>query len=138
MARFAGNPTNRGRYNFSPSIQYVRMPGTSAASQNAGSVVPTLYNQLSKTGWQPDDTLATSIALRAREKSAAIQADARERVAEITKDAYITAAKKTASGYGDMVSDQKRSATVGSALGAAANIALSFVPGGSLLGGLFG
>ena len=43
--RFAGRPTNRGRYDFSPSIRYPTVPGTSAASQSAGAILPALYNQ---------------------------------------------------------------------------------------------
>ena len=136
--RFAGRPTNRGRYDFSPSIRYPTVPGTSVASQTAGQVVPQMYNQLSQTGWQPGKTLQTSIALRAREKSAAIQADARERMAEITRDAYIDSAKATASGYSDAAQKKASGSMVGSAIGAVANIGLSMIPGGSLLGGLFG
>ena len=125
--RFAGNPTNRGRYNFSPSISYPTVSGTSAASQSAGGIVPALYNQNAQTGWQPGKSLETSIGLRALEKSTAINADAKVRMSEIMADATVEGAKAQADAYRSAASQRSGSALASSAFGAIAKIGVGLL-----------
>jgi hypothetical protein len=127
MARFAGSPLNRARYDFSPSIQYQQVPGTSAASQSAGSVVPGMYNQLAQTGWQPGDTLANSIANRANEKTSAINADALVRRYQIQGDATKEAAKIQSEAAKDAYAKQAQGSMMGSAFGAIGSIAVGLM-----------
>ncbi len=127
MARFAGSPLSRMRYDFSPSIQYQRASGTSAASQSAGSILPALYNQYAQTGWQPGDTLATSLANRANEKVTAINADSLVRQNEIASDARIKAAKIQSDAAKSSYQKQAKGNMFGSILGAVGSIGVGLL-----------
>ena len=127
MARFAGSPLNRARYDFSPSIQYQQMPGTSAASQSAGSVVPAMYNQLSQTGWQPGETLANSITNRANEKMSAMNADSLIRQNELASAARIKAAKIQSDAMKSSYQKQASGSMFGSILGAVGSIGVGLL-----------
>ena len=127
MARFAGSPLSRMRYDLSPSIQYQRVPGTSAASQSAGSVVPAMYNQLAKTGWQPGATLANSLKNRANEKHSAISADASVRSQEIASAARVKAAKIQSKAIKSAAQKQAQGSMFGSILGAVGSIGVGLL-----------
>ena len=92
--RFAGSATSRPKYDFGSDIRYdttVKADLSSAMAMGAAGAVN--YNQAAKTGWQPSDTLATSIALRSAEKANMIKADASRAVADEQADAYEKSAK---------------------------------------------
>ena len=123
--RFAGSPTARNRgYDFSPSVNYsigVGMTG-GGGSAGAGSIVPALYNKVASTGFQPGDTLKTSLATRAEEKAAATEAEARVKMARMSADATVEAAKLQADAAKDAANEQSSGAMMGSVLGTVGSI----------------
>ena len=80
------------------------------------------YNRVAQTGFQPGETLATSIALRGQEKSTAMAAETQIRASEMMADAQIEAAKEQAEAMKSAASSQSKGSMVGSAIGGIASI----------------
>jgi len=126
--RFAGSATSRPKYDFGSDIRYdttVKADLSSAMAMGAAGAIN--YNQAAKTGWQPTDTLATSIALRSAEKANMIKADASRAVADEQASAYEQAAEIQGDAMKSAASAQKSGATKGAIFGAIGSI------GGALL-----
>ena len=121
MARFAKMQSGRD-YNFDRTIQYGGVSQTFGEGMKMGSVVPSLYNQAAKTGWQPSNTLAESIGLRATEKSEAMAAESKVKQSELMADATVEAAELQAEAAKDSASSQSKGAMAGSAISTVATI----------------
>ena len=121
MARFAQMQSGRD-YDFSPSIRYGGASQTFGSGMSIGGIVPSLYNQAAKTGWQPSDALADSIGLRAAEKQESMAADARVTQSEMLADATVESAKLQADAKKDSASSQSKGAMAGSAIGGVLSI----------------
>ena len=122
MARFAQMQSGRD-YDFDPNYQrYGTNPKTFGDAMSMGGIVPSLYNQAAKTGWQPSNTLAESIGLRATEKAEAMAADAQVRQSEMIADATVESAKLQAEAAKDSASSQSKGAMAGSAIGGVLSI----------------
>ena len=121
MTRFAQMQSGRD-YDFSPTIRYQGVSQTFGDAMKMGSVVPGLYNQAAKTGWQPNDTLATSIGLRATEKAESMAAEARVKQAKMIADATVESAKLQADAAKDSADSQSKGSMIGSTIGTVATI----------------
>ncbi len=126
--RFAGSATSRPKYDFGSDIPInTQSPSSFGGAMGMGAVVPGMYNQAAQSGWQPSDTLATSIAQRSAEKANMIKADASRAVAEEQADAYEKSAKIQGKAMKKAASAQSKGSTMGSIFGAIGSI------GGALL-----
>lgn len=121
--RFAGQTTGRS---LTPSINY-SMAMSAGTPAVGGASVAQHYNRIAKTGFQPEDILATSIGLRGQEKAGAMAAETQMKMSEMLKDAQIEAAKEQAEAAKSAASSQSKGAMIGSAIGAIGTI------GGALL-----
>ena len=109
---------------FGPNQGRTDFTGESVAM---GGIVPSLYNQAAKTGWDAQGALENSIVTRANEKVAAQTASTSILNARETRDARIEAAE-TSADYAEKAADKQSSnAMAGSVIGAVASI------GGALL-----
>lgn len=115
--RFAGSPSSRSRYDFGSDIPVnTQSPGSFGGAMSMGAAGSALYNTAAQSGWQPGDTLATSIALRSAEKTNMIKADSSRQVADTNASAYEKAAEITGNANEKAASDAESGATKGSLL----------------------
>ena len=107
--RFAGSATSRPKYDFGSDIPInTQSPASFGGAMAMGAVVPGMYNQAAQSGWQPSDTLATSIAQRSAQKANMIKSDASRAVAEEQADAYEKSAKIQGKAMEDAASAAKK------------------------------
>ena len=129
MARFAGSARGKSyefeqNRLFGPTETRDSFTGESAA---LGSLVPGMYNQVAKSGWDPASSLQQSIANRANEKVSAIGAEANVRMSQMNAEATVEAAKLQAK-YADRAAEKQASgAMVGSVFSAVGSIGAALI-----------
>ena len=122
--RFAGSPTNRARYDFGADTTSIMQSKDQFTGESAalGSLVPGMYNQVAKSGWDPSTALQQSVANRANEKVSAMNAEANVKMSEMNAEATIEAAKLQADAAKDAAREQSSGAMFGSVLGAVGSV----------------